>query len=123
MHARIKMRNYEMAEAEDRRVTPRKFFTTHASAVYDGKIFTVLTLDLSMSGMTVVSDYNLMAGRIIELTFNLPAVNENGVILPVHVKAILMHCMFSSASGGFKLSLKLTQVDEASTNALKQYLE
>lgn len=105
----------------EKRVTPRKHFRTHATLRSAGKVFTVRTLDVSLGGMAIVCDFNLPAGMSAELAFNVPLATGRNVV-PVQVKAIVVHSMFSGSEDGFKTGLKFTGLDDASAAALKQYI-
>lgn len=106
----------------EKRATPRKFFRTHANAQYEGNAFKVVTLDVSLGGMAIVSAYNLVVGKTIDLEFKVPVVSATGLLVPVIVKATIMHSMFSAAADGFKIGLKFNGLDESSVNALTQYI-
>lgn len=112
-----------MEEGAEKRATPRKFFKTHAAATYQGKQFTVLTVDVSMGGMAIVSQYNLVTNSTIALSFNISSIKEVGMLYPVEVSATIVHSMFSAAVDGFKVGLKFSGLNEKSVLALKQYLE
>lgn len=110
-----------MAEPEEeRRKTERKQLRTQATVVLGAQAFPVHTIDVSPGGMGIVAQANPPSGLGVVIRFTLPMRPAGRA--PVEAKARVVHSVYSSAEGGFKIGLSFVDLPADSAAAILRFI-
>ena len=105
---------------DNRRKSERRILRIQAIAECPGhQPLAIRTLDISAGGMVIVAPLNLKPGSTFQIRLNLPVLPVDVVPFAASVK--VMYSVFSSAEGGFKISVAFTYLHPASSSALTEY--
>lgn len=85
--------------------------------------FRARTLDISPSGMAIITEHNPRVGQKLALRLPLPLpVRPKGTVT-VEVLSEVLHSFLALNEGGFKVGLRFVKVDAAAASAIAQFLK
>jgi c-di-GMP-binding flagellar brake protein YcgR len=103
-------------------MTEHHALRTHAHVELPGKKYIeVGMLDISLQGMAIVASANPAPGTSFNIRFTIPGPTKGGVLCEERVSVVLS--VFSSSLGGFRVSLKFTNLAPASAAAITHYVK
>jgi len=109
-----------MVEQKDARGTARKVFRCPARVMLS-EIMSIKgrTIDISMSGVSIMLDEPIAVGRSCTLTFD-PSVNGKPVKINVQAKVVYCSCVGTS---GFRVGLQFGPQDTTMSKLIRQLLQ
>lgn len=105
----------------ERRVAERRNLRVAATILLaETQTFAVRTLDISSGGLAIVAAANPRPG--VQFLIRFPLAQKNGPHALFEARVRVVHSVFSSAEGGFKLGLSFVELPPASAILLIQAL-
>ncbi len=105
----------------ERRVHERR--TLHGTALLllpGNKTMEVRTADISVGGIGIIAEANPRLGSSFTIRVTLPRKPRGNCSFKVGVR--VMHSVFASTEGGFKIGLQFLQLDALGAAAIDEYL-
>lgn len=96
--------------APEQRRNPRWQLKTAAQLIVNSnQVVQVRTLDISAGGLSVITQFALPMGTVVQINLMLPT--WNGPIVPMSVRASVMNCSLDGRNGGFRIGMQFTEID------------
>jgi hypothetical protein len=104
----------------NRREHDRRPLRTQATALVAGQTFLVRTLDVSESGVGIMTEVNPALGTRFRIAFALP--KRSGGFTEIAGEVEVMGSVFSSTDGGFRVGLRYLGATPTMVGALMDYV-
>jgi hypothetical protein len=119
---RAKVETSQETASRERRRHERRLLRAKAFLLLPGQDqHLVRTLDVSISGMAIVSPFNTPQGVVVTVRFLLPA-KYNGHT-PISSPATVTHCVFSGDEVGFKTGLMFKDLPSQIVSIIESYVK
>ncbi|NNM52161.1 MAG: PilZ domain-containing protein [Pseudomonadales bacterium] len=105
---------------DERRTAQRKPIRCRVLLRFDGKIIPSQGMDISVGGLSVVTEINLPPKKVGEIYFYMPLSLADSP--PFRAQTITLHGAYSHSDGGFRLGLKFQRMSKQSLSILSQFL-
>jgi hypothetical protein len=104
---------------QDKRADRRRVLYRPAQLVINQAVLSVRALDISISGMSVLSRNAINTDHHCMVRFLLP---ENGKDIPIEAPAKILYCVYSNEFSGFRIGLRFNPLTPQVQLAVAQYL-
>ncbi|MDH4416486.1 MAG: PilZ domain-containing protein [Acidovorax sp.] len=107
---------------DERRTQERRILRVQAELLVPGRpAMPVRTVDISEGGVSVLCTVNLSTRT--ECTVRLPLPVPPTGRKQLELRAVVLYSILSSSGGGFQLGMNVLSMDEATRNAIKQFVK
>ncbi len=99
------------AGGPEQRRSPRWQIKTAARLVVlnSNQVAEARTLDISSGGLSIIADFSLKVGTLLQVSLLLPPKVKDAV--PLSARAEVMNCVFDGRNGGFRIGMQFVDID------------